>query len=112
MGFLSRALVPRGVRRAAHPVRTVKSAATPRVVKQARSALNPIDTAAYSVERALNTKPPEQQVDMEPLGKAVLIVVCALLAILAVVISPWIFWIGLIVLCVVAIPIAVVKGWV
>ena len=57
MGFLTRALVPRGVRRAAHPVRTAKSAATPRVVKQARSALNPIDSAVYGAERALNTKP-------------------------------------------------------
>jgi hypothetical protein len=60
MGFLTRALVPRGVRRAAHPVRTAKSAATPRVVKQARSALNPVDSAVYSAERALNTKPRKQ----------------------------------------------------
>jgi hypothetical protein len=35
MGFLSRLLVPRGVRRAVHPVRTVKRAATPKVVKKA-----------------------------------------------------------------------------
>jgi hypothetical protein len=34
MGFLSRLLVPRGVRRATHPVRTVKRAATPKVVKR------------------------------------------------------------------------------
>jgi hypothetical protein len=58
MGMLSRALVPRGVRRAAHPVRTAKSAVTPRVVKQARNVLNPIDSARYyGVERPLNTKP-------------------------------------------------------
>ena len=60
MGFLSRAFVPRGVRRAAHPVRTAKSAATPRVVKQARSALNPIGSAAYAAERAANTKSRKQ----------------------------------------------------
>jgi len=35
MGFLPRLLVPRGVRRAMHPVRTVKRAATPKVVKKA-----------------------------------------------------------------------------
>jgi hypothetical protein len=57
MGFFSRMLVPRSVRRAVHPVRTVKSAATPRVVKRARSALNPIDTITYEFERNLNTKP-------------------------------------------------------
>lgn len=56
MGFLTRAVVPRSVRRAANPVRTAKSAATPRVVKQARSALNPIDAAVYAAERELNTK--------------------------------------------------------
>jgi Flp pilus assembly protein TadB len=61
MGMLSRALVPRGVRRAAHPVRTAKSAATPRVVKQARNVVNPIDSARYyGVERPLNTKPRKQ----------------------------------------------------
>lgn len=53
MGFLTRALVPRGVRRAAHPVRTAKSAVTPNVVKQARRLADP----AYGIERALNTKP-------------------------------------------------------
>lgn len=57
MGFLSRMLVPRSVRRAVHPARTLKSAATPRVVKRARRALNPIDTAAYEFERSLNTRP-------------------------------------------------------
>lgn len=51
MGFLSRLLVPRGVRRAVHPVRTVKRAATPRVVKRATRAMHPLDNAVYSVER-------------------------------------------------------------
>jgi hypothetical protein len=58
MGLLTRALVPRSVRRAAHPVRTAKSAATPRVVKQARNVMNPVDSAVYhGIERPLNTKP-------------------------------------------------------
>ena len=110
MGFLTRAFVPRGVRRAAHPVRTAKSAATPRVVKQARSALNPVDSAVYNAERALNTKPREQQTDIEPLAKAILAVVIVLLAIVAVVINPWLFWVGLLIVCGVAIPVAVIKG--
>jgi hypothetical protein len=57
MGFLSRMLVPRGVRRAMHPARTVKRAVTPKTVKQVRRALHPLDNAAYSVTRSLNTKP-------------------------------------------------------
>jgi len=57
MGLLTRALVPRGIRRAAHPVRTAKSAVTQRPIKQARPALNPIDNGIYSIERGLNTKP-------------------------------------------------------
>jgi len=57
MGFLTRRLVPRGVRRAAHPVRSVKRAVTPKVVKRARRSLSPVDNAVYSVERKLNTKP-------------------------------------------------------
>jgi hypothetical protein len=58
MGLLTRALVPRSVRRAAHPVRTAKSAATPRVIKQARNVMNPVDSAVYhGIERPLNTKP-------------------------------------------------------
>jgi hypothetical protein len=55
MGFLTRLLIPRSVRRAAHPVRTVKRAATPKVVKQARRAMHPIDNAKYSVERSVAT---------------------------------------------------------
>jgi hypothetical protein len=57
MGFLSRMLVSRGVRRALHPGRAVKRAVTPKAVKQTRRALHPVDNAVYSVTRALNTKP-------------------------------------------------------
>ena len=57
MGFLTRALVPRSVRRATHPVRTVRRAATPRSVKQAGRVLHPVSNAAYSIERSLNNKP-------------------------------------------------------
>lgn len=56
MGFLSRLLIPRGVRRAMHPVRTVKRAATPKSIKRARRALHPIDNAVYGLERSLTTK--------------------------------------------------------
>lgn len=56
VGFLSRLLVPRGVRRALHPVRTVRRAVTPKPVKQLRRALHPIDNAVYAAERALTTK--------------------------------------------------------
>lgn len=55
MGFLSRLLIPRGVRRAAHPGRAVKRAVTPRSVKQARRALHPVVNARYSVERSAAT---------------------------------------------------------
>ena len=55
MGFLSRLLVPRKVRRAAHPVRAVKRAATPKVVKKATRAMHPIDNAVYGGERAVAT---------------------------------------------------------
>jgi hypothetical protein len=61
MGFLTRALVPRSVRRAAHPIRTARCAATPRAIKQARRTLNPIDSAMYDIERKLNTKSPKQR---------------------------------------------------
>jgi hypothetical protein len=57
MGFISRLLVPRGVRRATHPVRTVKRAATPKSIKRARRSLHPVGNAGYSVSRKLNTKP-------------------------------------------------------
>ena len=55
MGFLSRLLVPRSVRRAAHPVRTVRRAATPKVVKTARRALHPVDNIVYGAERQVIT---------------------------------------------------------
>lgn len=55
MGFLSRLLIPRGVRRAAHPVRTVKRAVTPKSVKQVRGAMHPVSNAKYSVERSIAT---------------------------------------------------------
>ena len=56
MGFLSRLLVPPGVRRAAHPLRTSRRALTPRSVKRARGTLHPVRSATYRVERSLNTK--------------------------------------------------------
>jgi len=56
MSMLTRMLIPRSVRRAAHPGRAVKRAVTPRVVKRARHAMHPVSNAKYSVERSLNTK--------------------------------------------------------
>jgi hypothetical protein len=56
MGFLTRLFVPRGVRRALHPARTVKRAVTPKSVKRARRAMHPISNATYSLERSLTTK--------------------------------------------------------
>lgn len=55
MGFFSRLLVPRGVRRAMHPGRAVKRAVTPKVVKKARRAVHPIDNALYSTQRSVAT---------------------------------------------------------
>lgn len=55
MGFLTRLLVPRSVRRAMHPGRAVKRAVTPKVVKKARRAMHPIDNAKYSIERSIAT---------------------------------------------------------
>jgi hypothetical protein len=57
VGFLSRLLVPRGVRRATHPVRSAKRAVTPKTIKQARRAMHPVDNAVYGLTRSLNTKP-------------------------------------------------------
>jgi hypothetical protein len=57
VGFLSRLFVPRGIRRAMHPVRSVKRAVTPKAIKKARRAVHPLDNAAYAVTRSLNTKP-------------------------------------------------------
>jgi len=55
MGFLTRLLVPRSVRRAVHPGRAVKRAMTPKAVKRARRAMHPIDNLQYSVERSIAT---------------------------------------------------------
>jgi hypothetical protein len=55
MGFFSRLLIPRSVRRAAHPGRAVKRAVTPKAVKKARRAFHPIDNAVYGVERSVAT---------------------------------------------------------
>lgn len=55
MGFLTRLLIPRGVRRAAHPGRAVKRALTPKTVKKARRAMHPVSNAKYSVERSIAT---------------------------------------------------------
>ena len=54
--MLSRMLIPRKVRRVAHPGRAVKRAVTPRSVRQIRHAMHPVSNAKYSVERSLNTK--------------------------------------------------------
>lgn len=56
MGFISRMLVPRGIRRAVHPVRTTKSALTPKSIKQLRRAASPFDSMRYDAERRLTTK--------------------------------------------------------
>jgi hypothetical protein len=58
MGFLTRLLIPRSIRRAAHPGRAVKRAITPKAVKRARRAMHPVSNAVYSVERSLNAKKP------------------------------------------------------
>jgi uncharacterized protein YjbI with pentapeptide repeats len=55
VGFLTRLLVPRSVRRAAHPVRAVKRAATPKIVKKATRAMHPLDNAVYGLERSVAT---------------------------------------------------------
>ena len=55
LGFLSRLLVPRSVHRAAHPVRAVRRAATPKVVRKATRATHPLDNAVYGIERSVST---------------------------------------------------------
>jgi len=55
MGFLTRLLIPRSVRRAVHPGRAVKRAVTPKAIKKARRALSPIDNMQYSIERSIAT---------------------------------------------------------
>lgn len=55
MGFFSRLLVPRSVRRAVHPGRAVKRAVTPKAIKKASRALHPVDNAVYSLQRSAAT---------------------------------------------------------
>ena len=55
MGFFSRLLVPRSVRRVMHPGRAVKRAVTPQAVKKASRALHPVDNAIYSMQRSAAT---------------------------------------------------------
>jgi hypothetical protein len=45
--------MPRAVRRAAHPVRILRHAATLGTVKQSRHALHPLDNAIYQADRSL-----------------------------------------------------------
>jgi len=54
MGFLTRLLIPRGVRRAVHPGRAVTRAITPKAIT-ARRAMHPLDNLQYSVERSIAT---------------------------------------------------------
>jgi hypothetical protein len=70
MGFFTRLLVPRKVRRAVHPVRAVKRAVTPKPIKKARRALHPIDNAVYSLERSLTTKPRKRRSTGTSKGKS------------------------------------------
>lgn len=55
VGFFSRLLIPRSVRRAMHPGRAVKRAVTPKAVKRASRALHPVDNAVYSMQRSAAT---------------------------------------------------------
>jgi len=60
MGFFTRRLIPRKVRRIAHPIRAVKRAVTPKPVKKVLRGVsivrNPLGNAAYAVERSVFTK--------------------------------------------------------
>lgn len=56
MGFFSRLLVPRKVRRVAHPVRSVKRAVTPRTVRRIQYGMHPVSNAGYQLQRSLTTK--------------------------------------------------------
>jgi hypothetical protein len=60
VGFISRRVIPRKVRRAMHPARTAKNALTPRPVKKvlrvSRAISNPVSSASYAIERSLATK--------------------------------------------------------
>lgn len=50
MGIVTRLLIPRGVRRAAHPVRTVRRAVTPRPIKQLRRTAYTITNPLGAIE--------------------------------------------------------------
>ena len=56
MGFIGRRVVPRSVRRAANPIRTLKRELTPKTIKSVRRNFSPIDNALYGVERKIFTK--------------------------------------------------------
>ncbi|HEX9089713.1 MAG TPA: hypothetical protein VF867_19635 [Arthrobacter sp.] len=60
MGFFTRRLIPRKVRRLVHPVRAVKRAVTPKPIKKALRAVStvrsPVRAAGYAAERAVFTK--------------------------------------------------------
>lgn len=65
MGFLTRRLIPRKVRRLAHPVRAAKRATKKALIpKPVRKALwgvhvaaNPVSSAGYALERSIFSKP-------------------------------------------------------
>lgn len=60
MGFITRRLIPRKVRRLAHPVRAAKRAIYPKPLKQAINIVsifrNPVSSGVYAVERSVFTK--------------------------------------------------------
>ncbi|ABK02412.1 hypothetical protein Arth_1017 [Arthrobacter sp. FB24] len=57
MGFITRRIVPRKVRRLAHPVRAAKRAVVPKPVRRAlgttRNVTHPVSALGYSAERAV-----------------------------------------------------------
>lgn len=65
MGFFSRRLIPRSVRRAMHPVRsakrTIRKAVVPKPVRKAmwtaHQVSHPVSSLSYAVEREIFTKP-------------------------------------------------------
>ena len=60
MGFISRLFIPRGVRRAMHPARTLKRVVTPKPIKQIQRGMHPVDNAVYAFERSLTSKRPRR----------------------------------------------------
>ena len=61
MGFFTRRLVPRKVRRLVHPVRAVRRKVTPKPIKRISRATgvvrNPVSTGLYAAERAVFSSP-------------------------------------------------------